>query len=267
MLLLACPICRAPLTLVSATLVCAQGHTFDVSREGYINLFPAHHRQSRSPGDDERMVAARRRFLDAGHFAPLRAELAAALTAACERGIGNAVDLGCGEGYFTGVVASVASNTYGIDVSKAAIRAAARRYPSTTFVVASSRRLPLVDGSFDAATAILAPIDPEVVRVLANGGVVVRVSPGPDHLRALRDLAYSEVRSHRRATTQLDGVEHLREQLVRFTFDTDRNARADLIAMTPMRHRTREDQRERALAPEYLTIEAGFWIDVFRKRH
>jgi 23S rRNA (guanine745-N1)-methyltransferase len=265
--LLACPICRAPLTRASAVLVCAQRHTFDVAREGYVNLFPAHHRQSRRPGDDERMVAARRRFLDAGHFAPLRVELVATLTQACERDIGSAVDLGCGEGYFTDAVASVASNTYGIDVSKAAIRAAARRYPSTTFAVASSRRLPLVDGSFDAATAILAPIDPDVLRVLANDGVVVRVSPGPDHLRALRDLAYSQARSHRRAMTQLPGVEHVSERRVRFTFDTDRNARADLIAMTPMLHRTREDQRERALAPERLTIEAGFWIDVFRKRH
>jgi 23S rRNA (guanine745-N1)-methyltransferase len=265
--LLACPICRAPLTRTSSTLICAQRHTFDVAREGYVNLFPAHHRQSRSPGDDERMVAARRRFLDAGHFAPLRAELAATLTTACARGITNAVDLGCGEGYFTDAVASVCVHTYGIDVSKAAIRAAAKRYPSTTFVVASSRRLPLVDGAFDAATAILAPIDPDVVRVLANSGVVARVSPGPDHLRALRDLAYSQARSHRRATTQLPGVEHESERLVRFTFDTDRNARADLIAMTPILHRTREDQRERALAPERLTIEAGFWIDVFRKRH
>jgi 23S rRNA (guanine745-N1)-methyltransferase len=264
--LLACPICRAPLTRASAVLVCAQRHTFDVAHEGYVNLFPAHHRQSRSPGDDERMVAARRRFLDAGHFAPLRVELVATLTQACERDIGSAVDLGCGEGYFTDAVASVASNTYGIDVSKAAIRAAARRYPSTTFVVASSRRLPLVDGSFDAATAILAPVDPDVLRVLADDGVVVRVSPGPDHLRALRDLTYSQARSHRRAVTQLPGVEHVSERLVRFTFDTDRNARADLIAMTPMLHRTREDQRERALAPERLTIEAGFWIDVF-KRH
>lgn len=264
MQLLVCPICRAPLKRASATFVCAQRHTFDVAREGYVNLFPAHHRQSRSPGDDERMVAARRRFLDAGHFAPLRVELAAVLTA-CS--IVNAVDLGCGEGYFTDAVASVASNTYGIDVSKAAIRAAARRYPSATFVVASSRRLPLIDGSFGAATAILAPIDPDVARVLANDGVVVRVSPGPDHLRALRDLAYSETRSHRRAPTQLPGVEHTSERLIRFTFDTDRNARADLIAMTPMLHRTREDQRARALAPEHLTVEAGFWIDVFRKRH
>ena len=38
------------------------------------------------------------------------------------------------------------------------------------------------------------------------------------------------------------------------------------MAMTPLLYRTRDDQRVRALAPEHLTIEAGFWIDVFRKR-
>lgn len=265
MQLLACPICRTPLSRDSTALVCAQQHRFDLAREGYVNLFPAHHRQSRNPGDDERMVGARRRFIDAGHFAPLRVELAAALTAVYATGIGNAVDLGCGEGYFTDALASIARLTYGIDVSKAAIRAAAKRYPSPTFVVASSRRLPLIDGSFDAAMAILAPIDPDVVRILANGGVVVRVSPGPDHLRSLRNLVYAEVRSHRRATTRLPGVEHSSERLIRFTFETDRRARADLIAMTPMFHRTRQERRALALIPEHLTIEAGFWIDVFRK--
>ncbi len=267
MQLLTCPICRTPLSQDAATLVCAQQHRFDLAREGYVNLFPAHHRQSRSPGDDERMVGARRRFLDAGYFAPLRIELAATLSAVCADGIGNAVDLGCGEGYFTDALACVARHTYGIDVSKATIRAASKRYASATFVVASSRRLPLIDDSFDVATAILAPIDPDVVRVLANDGVVVRVSPGPDHLRSLRELVYAEERSHRRATTPLPGLVHSSERLVRFTFETDRSARSDLIAMTPMFHRTREDQRARALAPEHLTIEAGFWIDVFRKIH
>jgi 23S rRNA (guanine745-N1)-methyltransferase len=104
--LLACPLCGAPLTRDSASLVCAQQHRFDIAREGYVNLFPAHHRGSRNPGDEERMVVARRRFLDAGHYAPLCAALTETLTAACGR-IDAAVDLGCGDGYFTATLASV----------------------------------------------------------------------------------------------------------------------------------------------------------------
>jgi len=265
--LLACPLCRASLTQDSATLVCAQNHRFDVARDGYVNLFPAHHRRSRNPGDEDRMVAARRRFLDAGHYSPLYAGFAATLTAARGNGSGAGVDIGCGDGYFTKALTSVGPQIYGIDVSKPAIRAAAKRHPSITFVVASSKRLPLVDAAFDVATAILAPIDADVLRVLANGGVLVRVTPAPDHLRALRELAYTEARPHRRATRQLPGLAHAGERLVSFDFDTDPTTRSDLIAMTPLLYRTSDDQRRRALAPEHLTIEAGFWIDVFTKRH
>jgi len=263
--LLACPLCGAPLTRDSATLVCAQQHRFDIAREGYVNLFPAHHRGSRNPGDEERMVVARRRFLDAGHYAPLCAALTETLTAACGR-IDAAVDLGCGDGYFTATLASVAAHTYGIDVSKPAIRAAAKRHASIAFVVASSRRLPLIDAAFDAATAILAPFDSDIVRVLTNDGVLVRVSPGPEHLRALRDLLYADARPHRRAPVQLENLAHATERLVGFDFPTNPAERADLMAMTPLLYRTRNDQRARALAPDHLTIEAGFWIDVFRKQ-
>jgi len=266
MQLFACPLCRAPLSQDSTTLVCIEKHRFDIAREGYVNLFPAHHRSSRSPGDEERMVAARRRFLDAGHYAPLHRDFAATLAAARGNTLGAAVDIGCGDGYFTAALAAIGPRVYGIDVSKAAIRAAAKRHPSIAFAVASSKRLPLVDAEFDAATAILAPIDADVLRVLANDGVLVRVSPGPDHLHELRALVYTELRPHRRAATELLGFEHAGEHLLEFTFDTSPDARADLIAMTPLLHRTREDQRLRALTPEHLTIRAGFWIDVFRKR-
>ncbi len=266
MQLFACPLCRAPLTQDSTTLVCAQMHRFDVAREGYVNLFPAHHRRSRNPGDEERMVAARRRFLDAGHYAPLYAAFAATLASARPNATGASVDIGCGDGYFTAALAAVGPRIYGIDVSKAAIRAAAKRHPSIAFAVASSKRLPLMDAAFDAATAILSPIDADAVRVLANDGVLVRVSPGPGHLRELRALVYADVRPHRRAARELPGLEHASDHLLEFAFDTDPMARADLIAMTPLLHRTREDQRLRALASEHLTIEASFWIDVFRKR-
>jgi 23S rRNA (guanine745-N1)-methyltransferase len=211
------------------------------------------------------MVVARRRFLDAGHYAPLRTAVSETLTAACGR-IGAAVDLGCGDGYFTAAIASLAQRSYGIDVSRPAIRAAAKRHASITFVVASTKRLPLVDSAFGVATAILAPFDSDVARVLANDAVLVRVSPGPDHLRVLRDLLYADARPHRRAPVQLPHFVHAAEHLVAFGFDTNRAERTDLMAMTPLLYRTRDDQRLRALAPEHLTIEAGFWIDVFRKQ-
>ena len=47
-------------------LACALGHSFDVAKEGHVNLMVG--RGSRATGDTAEMLAARRRFLNAGHY-------------------------------------------------------------------------------------------------------------------------------------------------------------------------------------------------------
>ena len=68
---LICPHCRSPLSSDSERAVCANGHAFDVSRRGYINLLPAHLSRSRSPGDTRAALQHRARFLGGGYFDPL----------------------------------------------------------------------------------------------------------------------------------------------------------------------------------------------------
>src|SRR3546814_16844742 len=78
--MLTCPICQAPLSALDNGVVCAANHRFDRARQGYLNLLPVQHKNSRAPGDNQAMVEARRRFLDGGPYAPLArriAELAA----------------------------------------------------------------------------------------------------------------------------------------------------------------------------------------------
>ncbi|GAA3568876.1 hypothetical protein GCM10022419_057120 [Nonomuraea rosea] len=71
---LICPVCRAGVRLGDSALRCAQGHAFDVAKQGYVSLLVG----SRPPGtaDSAAMVAARADFLDAGHYAPLSAAVA-----------------------------------------------------------------------------------------------------------------------------------------------------------------------------------------------
>lgn len=71
---LICPVCRADVELAGGALRCAQGHAFDVAKQGYVSLLVG----SRPPGtaDSAEMVAARAAFLDAGHYAPLTRALA-----------------------------------------------------------------------------------------------------------------------------------------------------------------------------------------------
>ncbi|MGW2154611.1 putative RNA methyltransferase [Nonomuraea sp. NPDC001699] len=71
---LICPVCRADVELADGALRCAQGHSFDVAKQGYVSLLTG----SRPPGtaDSPAMVAARAAFLTAGHYAPLAEALA-----------------------------------------------------------------------------------------------------------------------------------------------------------------------------------------------
>lgn len=53
------------------SLELSQGHSFDMAKSGYVNLLPANRKHAKNPGDNAVMMRARKRFLDAGHYAPL----------------------------------------------------------------------------------------------------------------------------------------------------------------------------------------------------
>ena len=74
-----CPLCHARLTRSDKSFICPQGHQFDMAKEGYVNLLPVQHKRSRDPGDSAEMMQARRAFLDAGHYQPLRDTVASIL--------------------------------------------------------------------------------------------------------------------------------------------------------------------------------------------
>ena len=116
------------------------------------------------------------------------------------------LDAGCGEGTYLGAVD--APVRLGIDVAKAGIRLAARRFPTCRFAVASSFRLPLDDASVDAVVSVFAPrAFDEFRRVLRPGGIAVLASPGSDHLRGLVDEIYEHVRPHEQRPHTADDPE------------------------------------------------------------
>ena len=95
--LFSCPLCGKALMRDNRTYRCPSGHSFDIAKEGYVNLLPANRQHSDSPGDDREMVRSRTLFLDGGWYAPLRETLCDMVSAATAE---NAVllDAGCGEG-------------------------------------------------------------------------------------------------------------------------------------------------------------------------
>ena len=255
----ACPICSSQLSEHDRVFRCAAGHAFDVAREGYVNLLPANQKRSLDPGDNAEMVSARSRFLGAGYYNTLADELVKLM--------GNPhrlADLGCGEGYFTAAFCEVASEVYGLDISKTAIKAACKQ-ARAKFVVASTIRLPFLSESFDTATVIMAPTSNDIPRVLKPGALLYRVSPDENHFVELRELAYREVRGHKTPPKQIKGLTNMGRKRAQFEMSLSNDALIDLIAMTPMQFRTSKQFRAQISQLDEFCVTADFRIDMFQK--
>lgn len=192
---LLCPIpaCRQPLAKRERTFVCANNHAYDVARSGYINLLQPQDRRSKNPGDTREAIAARRRFLDAGHAEPLVRAIVDALPLSSNDAL---LDVGCGEGHHLAAFKRAYDvDAHGVDISAIAIDLAARRDRECTWVVANADRfIPYEDHSFHAVTSITARLNPpEFRRVLAPGGTLLVAIAGADDLVELRGMERDRV--------------------------------------------------------------------------
>jgi 23S rRNA (guanine745-N1)-methyltransferase len=185
---LTCACCDAALARDGGSLRCRAGHVFDISRQGYVSLIAGG--ATVAAGDTAAMVQARERFLAAGHFASLAAELGqAAADAAGPREGGCVVDAGAGTGYYLAAVLERLPGRAGLalDVSRFALRRAARAHRRIGAVRCDVwRRLPVADGAADLALNEFAPRNgAELRRVLSPDGRLLVVTPLPDHLSEL----------------------------------------------------------------------------------
>ena len=167
-----CPHCRNPLAPNGErSLACSSGHSFDFAREGYINLLPVNRKRSKDPGDSREMIEARGRVHQAGLYQPL-AEAMMERIAARDQVPGTALDLGCGEGYYSQALLNAFPGVklFGVDIARSAVRLAARRYKAGHFAVASAFAVPLADASLDLVQSVFAPVkESELQRLLRPG--------------------------------------------------------------------------------------------------
>jgi len=265
--LLICPLCRQALAGDAKTWHCAKGHSFDIAREGYVNLLPVQHKNSRDPGDDPQMVIARREFLQGGYYQPLRD---AVLKLLAPLQLQSILDIGCGEGYYTGVFPEVANEVIGLDIARPAIRLAAKKYPDVTWLVGSGALLPVASASVDAIGNMFTQIHlDEMQRVLKPNGHVLVVTPAPKHLWSIREQLFDEVRAHE-PQKFLAGFEKAFElqaqQEISFPLDLDQQALLQLLQMTPYAWKAKQDRREALQAQASFKTEAAFALMLFKRR-
>ena len=247
--------------------MCPANHCFDRAREGYVNLLPPHRKRSRDPGDNREMINARRRVHSARHYQPLADRMVLLLNENIRQGA-RLLDLGCGEGYYSGELIQRLAGTrlHAVDISRTAVKLAARACPEGEFAVASSVAVPLADATVDAAFSVFAPTDAaELKRLLAPGGCFLNVSPGPGHLWELRQVLYSQPRPHPTPTAQLEGFEAARQQSLAFTLELQGQQLQDVIAMTPYAYSARREHKQQLAELQSMRLQADFVLSLHRR--
>lgn len=231
--LLACPACREGLALQDQVLRCASGHSFDVARQGYVNLLGG---PQPANADTAEMLAARARVHAAGLF-----DLVAGSVRDRVAGHSRILEVGAGTAHYLRQALGDDSAAVGIalDVSKAAARAAARSDPRIAAVVADVwRPLPIRDHCLDAVLCAFAPRNlAEFARVLRPDGRLVVVTPRPEHLAGLRDrhglLRIPPGKPDQLALAAAEFFEAVSTTELRRSREVSPHVAADLIAMGP----------------------------------
>ena len=270
---LRCPNCSSALTATGGYpgprgLRCVRGHSFDIAKQGYATLLAGPYRHA---GDSAEMVADRAAFLAAGYFRFVAQGLADAATAearAARSGPPLLLDAGTGTGYYLSAVLDAVPHAIGLglDVSKPALRRAARAHPRASAALADLwRPLPLADASATLILDVFSPRNgPEFHRVLRPGGALLVITPAADHLAELVG-AYGLLRVDPDKAGRVGGSLGGRfavasTRTLRREMRLDATSVRTLIGMTPSARHVPPD----ALTTESRTVTAAVDLTVYR---
>ena len=260
-----CPVCGGALQMEEKNWRCHAGHSFDVARQGYVNLLTVDKKHSLHPGDTREQVAARKAFLDAGHYAPIAETLKEILA---QEQPSVMLDAGCGEGYYMTYAAPEGCECWGVDISKDAVRYAAVRNKTARWFVGTAAHLPFGEESFDCILSMFAlTAAEEFARVLKKGGLFVSVTAHPEHLLGLKRIIYPEILlKEKEKSPDLPGFVLEEEKQVFFDFELDSaEAVQQLLSMTPHFWRISKDGARRAAETTCLQDTAKVLFRLYRK--
>ena len=228
--LLRCPVCGAAFSQTGASLVCANGHTFDPSGKGYVHFAP-----NAAPSHYSReLFSARRRILEAG----LYDGVTDAIRKEMPNEPGVVLDAGCGDGTFTKRLTG--KTTLGIDLSKDAIRLAAHGGGPILWAVGDLTKLPIANESVDVLLNLFSPAHyAEFRRVLKPDGILLKLVPQEGYLKEIRALMGDRLKKDSYSNAAV--VQHLTGKFrligrvrITDTFPLSREQAMDFLKMTPL---------------------------------
>lgn len=263
-----CPVCGKLLSKSGNSLKCSEGHCFDISKNGYVNLLTG--KSKKGHGDDKIMVKARHDFLYAEHYSHLKSAVCGEIRE-FSNNAHSMLDSGCGEGYYTKDFYTAfdkgGKEVYGIDVSKEALKIASKACPKVNFAVASAYKLPFSDNSFGLVISLFAPLAVEEFhRVLEKNGIFITVIPLENHLFNLKKAVYDTPYRNKPENTDLKGFELISNVEVKKDIRlSSNNDIKNLFMMTPYYYKTSSRDQEKLNCIDKLDVETEFMILTYKK--
>ncbi|WP_295044555.1 putative RNA methyltransferase [Ruminococcus sp.] len=270
MLKFCCPVCKEELNLDGRTYKCINNHCFDCAKQGYVNLLQINKSKSKRHGDDKLMIEARTRFLNTNFYKPL-CDLMCKLLKKYVPQNASVLDAGCGDCYYTEKIekalADRNASVVGVDISKSALIAAAKRSKRINLAVASVFSLPVGDLSCDAVLNVFSPFAPEeYARVLKSGGVLLRVIPLENHLFSLKKAIYDNPLKNPEESTEIDGFTLAESQELKYSIELKSNEQIEsLFKMTPYYYKTSRTDQQKVEKLSTLQTEIEFCVLVYKK--
>lgn len=264
-----CPKCGKPFSQKEKSLFCQNGHCFDLARQGYVNLLQSNASSGKRHGDDRLMVDSRTDFLNTGAYDRL-IEAVCAYTARVTPDNGIILDAGCGECTYTDRIYAETEHrgirVLGVDISKTAVTAGARKNKNLQLAVASIHHIPLPCGAADTVVNVFAPEDAEEFRrLLKQTGTYLKVVPLENHLAELKAAVYDRPIPNPPPETDLAGFDLKERQDIRYRFRLENNRDIEnLFRMTPYYYKTSRADQEKLGRVSSLEISAEFGILVYR---
>jgi len=245
---LACPIDKLELVKQKNYYQCANGHCFDIAKQGYVNLLPVQHKKSKNPGDSKAMVQARTRFLNAGFYQPIAEQLAKIVFQQLSSDQAETYcvfDAGCGEGYYLQQIINASQHLdsdtdisfVAMDISKPAIIEASKRSRQVSWIVGTNSQPPFMPETIDLIFCVFGFHSFSGFKnILKAGGKLILVEPGAKHLQELKDIIYAEAAAEKSENKSGGDSEYLLIDTQTLAFEIDLNSNEqilDLLSMTP----------------------------------
>ena len=263
--ILICPVCGESLIMEEKRVFCSKGHSFDKAKEGYFYLIT---KQGYSlSGDSAESVRARREFLNSGYYSVL-AQTLKDIVEKYGKNSDVLTDACCGEGYYSGFIkknSSVELFVSGFDLSKAAVKLAAKAYPESLFYTANISAIPQQTSSADILLHSFAPVhNGEFSRMLKKDGILIDVIPSRRHLWQLKEVLYEKPYENDELSSVGEPFSLLESITATQTVTLDKNGIKNVLFMTPYAYKTAETAEKKLLALDSLTTEVGFVVNIYK---